>query len=290
MVPRFLPIPTEPRAGRGGIQKKKRWHVQLTCWLDVCIHHDVGTRHRLYFYNPSHKGHEDSIVNVGTTRPCYAERSGYNTQLAGYTRYRPEVGSLLRSRYWPQIHLVTLILSQNSLKRCQDPRARIDDRQVLPFGWVVPIMTAKRGLDVNKWGGFGKFDGARVYRPCGVLPTLNSASPHSRPFLLDSSPPQGPDFCVGNSHQKTSLVCPCNFNCYSPLVALFSSSLLHWLTLGCRIFRAPVFQGNGVRLEAVIVPRWDPNMCLSPPLVHICLEWLVSNSPFSGAARPGLAG
>jgi hypothetical protein len=98
---------------------------------------------------------------------------------------------------------------------------------------------------------------AHVYHPCGVLPTLNFASPYSRPFLVDSSPPQGPDFCVGNSHQKTSPVCPL-VTCVTSIATptwyyfFFLSSTLAYAR--GRIFRAPVFQGNGLRLKAVIVP------------------------------------
>jgi hypothetical protein len=57
-----------------------------------------------------------------------------------------------------------------------------------------------------------------------------------------------------------------------------------------RICRAPLFfQGGGVRLKAGIVPDWLSVMCLSPSLGHYFLFWLVSNSPFSGAASLGLA-
>jgi hypothetical protein len=95
---------------------------------------------------------------------------------------------------------------------------------------------------------------------------------------------------VGNSHQKTSPACRLVTSIATLLGTVAYSSLLHWLTPGCRIFRALFFQGNGVRLKAVIVPRWNPNMCLSRSMGRVCLEWLVSNSPFPGAARPGLAG
>jgi len=75
--------------------------------------------------------------------------------------------------YWYKSILATNTFSRNTYTQTEQPAkwgAKIrglvtGDRQILPFGWLVPTVTAKRGLDVNKWGGFGKFDGAQARDP-----------------------------------------------------------------------------------------------------------------------------